>query len=120
MEDAKMVKFENTTSLKDFRKMVDNGKYVIEKLECGDVRITHNLYPSMPYFYRLKEIENGSYLFSSENDIPFSIHFRQNSNNVEILEAEKEGRKYKADKFLKGFMKICTLPSSVLLAYAMF
>lgn len=115
-----MVKFENVTNLKDFREMVDSGKYLIEKLECGEVRITHNYYPTMPYIYRLKEIENGLYLFSSENDIPFSILFRSNSNNVEILEAEKEGRKYKADKFLKGFMRICTLPNSALLAYDLF
>lgn len=115
-----MVKFENVTNLKDFREMVDNGKYVIEKLNSGEVRITHNLYSSMPYIYKLKEIENGLYLFSSENDTPFSVLFRSNSNNIEILEGEKEGRKFKADKFLKGFMQICTLPNSALLAYDLF
>lgn len=115
-----MIKFENVTNLKDFHEMVDCGKYVIEKLDCGEVRITNNLYPSMPYIYKLKEIENGLYLFSSENDTPFSVLFRSNSNNVEILEATKEGRKFKADKFLKGFMQICTLPNSALLAYDLF
>lgn len=115
-----MVKFENVTNLKDFREKVDSGKYVIEKLDCGEVRITHNIYSSMPYIYRLEEIENELYRFSSENDTPFSVLFRSNSNNVEILEATKEGRRFKADKFLKGFMQICTLPNSALLAYDLF
>lgn len=115
-----MVKFENVTNLKDFREMVDNGRYAIEKLENGEVRITSNLYPSMPYIYRLEKVENGLYIYSSENDTPFSVLFRSNSNNVEILEAIKEGRKFKADKFLKGFMQICTLPNSALLAYDLF
>lgn len=115
-----MVKFENATNLKDFREMVDNGRYTIEKLENGEVKITSNLYTSIPYIYRLKEIENGLYLFSSENDTPFSVLFHSNSNNIEILEATKEERKYKADKFLKGFMQICTLPNSALLAYDLF
>lgn len=115
-----MVKFENVTNLKNFCKMVENGEYVIEKLDCEEVRITHNLYSSMPYIYRLKEIENGLYLFSSENDTPFSVLFRSNSNNIEILEATKEERKYKADKFLKSFMQICILPNCALLTYDLF
>lgn len=115
-----MVKFENVTNLKDFREMVDSGKYVIEKLDCGEIRITHNLYSTMPYINRLQEIENGLYIFSSENDIPFSVLFRSNSNNIEILEGQKEGRKYKADRFLKQFERILCLANSALLAYDLF
>lgn len=115
-----MVKFENVKNLKVFREMVDNGRYAIEKLGNGEVRIINNLYSSMPYIYRLKEIENGLYLFSSENDTPFSVLFRSNSNDIEILEATKEGRKYKADKFLNGFRQICLLPNCALLAYDLF
>lgn len=115
-----MVKFKNMTSLKTFREIVDSGKCSIEKLDCGEVRITNILYPSMPYIYRLKEIESGLYCFSSENEMPFSVIFRSNSNSVEILEAEKDGKKYKANMFLNGFRQICLLANSVLLAYDLF
>lgn len=115
-----MVKFENVTNLKDFREMVDNGRYSVEKLDNREARITNNLYPSMHYVYKLKEIENGLYLFSSENDTPFSVLFRSNSNNIEILEATKEGRKYKADRFLKQFERILCLANSALLTYDLF
>ena len=110
-----MIRFENATSLKAFRDMVGSGKYEIKR-ENGDILIVHNLY-NEPYIYRLQEIENGLYFFKSENDAPFSVLFKSSSNRIEIISGEKNGRKCKADKNLKQFMRILCLANSVLLLY---
>ena len=75
-----MIKFENATNLKDFRKIVKSGKYEVKK-EKDSLLIYHHLY-SVPYIYRLTEKENGLYFFESVNDEPFSVLFRSNSNNI--------------------------------------
>ena len=110
-----MIKFENATNLKDFRKIVKSGKYVVKK-DKDSFLIYHHLY-SVPYIYRLTEKENGLYFFESLNDEPFSVLFRSNSNNIEIISGEKNGRKCKADKNLKQFAQILCLANSVLLCF---
>ena len=110
-----MIKFENSTSLKGFRNMVKSEKYEIKK-ENGSLLIYHHLYDT-PYIYRLTEKENGLYFFESVNDEPFSVLFRSNSNNIEIISGEKNGRKCKADKNLKQFAQILCLANSVLLCF---
>ena len=42
----------------------------------------------------------------SSGDIPFSVSFISNGRDVEILRAEKNGKHYKADRFLKSFSKL--------------
>ena len=115
-----MIKFENVTNLKDFRNKVKTGLLEYKKDDNGDVIIIYNLYKSMPHIYRLKEIENGMYCFSSENEEYFSVIFRSNSNFIEILEAEKGNKKYKSDRFLKSFMQVLLIPNSFLLLYDLF
>lgn len=110
-----MIKFENATNLKDFRKIVESGKYEVKK-ENDSLLIYHHLY-NIPYIYRLTEKENGLYFFESVNDVPFSVLFRSNSNNIEIISGEKNGRKCKADKNLKQFAQILCLANSVLLCF---
>ena len=110
-----MIKFENVTNLKDFHDMVKSGKYEIKK-ENGFILIYHNLY-SNPYIYRLTEKENGLYLFEAVNDEYFSVLFRSNSNIIEIIRGQKNGRKCKADRNLKQFMHILCLANSVLLLF---
>ena len=110
-----MIKFENATNLKDFRKIVESGKYEVKK-ENDSLLIYHHLY-NIPYIYRLTEKENGLYFFESVNDVPFSVLFRSNSNKIEIISGEKNGRKCKADKNLKQFTQILCLANSVLLCF---
>ena len=51
-----MIKFENATNLKDFRKIVESGKYEVKK-ENDSLLIYHHLY-NIPYIYILTEKEN--------------------------------------------------------------
>ena len=110
-----MIKFENATNLKDFRKIVESGKCEVKK-ENDSLLIDHHLY-NTPYIYGLTKKDNGLYFFESVNDEPFSVLFRSNSNNIEIISGEKNGRKCKADRNLKQFMHILCLANSVLLLF---
>lgn len=110
-----MIKFENVTDLSLFMDMVKSGKYEIKK-ENDSILIYHNLY-CIPYIYRITEKENGLYFLESVNDEHFSVLFRSNSNNVEIIRGEKNGRKCKSDKNLKQFYYVLCLANSVLLLF---
>ena len=110
-----MIKFENVTNLKDFKKMINSGKYTIEKA-CDGLTISHNLYCE-PYLYGLQKIEENEYVFWSKNSDCFSVYFRSIQNTVEILSGEKGNKRLKSDRMLKQFAKILCLANSVIQLY---
>lgn len=110
-----MVKFENVTNLEDFKNMINQGKYSVEKSADG-LTIAHNLYTT-PYLYGLQKTGKDEYIFWAKNDEYFSVSFRSAGNTIEIIGGEKGNKKLKADRMLKQFSRILCLANSVIQLY---